>query len=301
MKYCIVGWFLVLLSISLYAETYYTDPRVADFLKEISKKHNLDYQENLNLFKKIKIRKSEKKQVINHTLNPAEKRLSWERYYLSFVNPARIEAGMDFWRENEPILKKAEKEFGVPVSIVVATIGLETFYGRNLGKFYVFPTLVWLAFDGSVRKKFYRKQLEYLLIIRNENPWFKNEFFKIKSSYSGAMGWGQFIPQSYKSFAVDFNFDGDKNLINDLHDAIGSVAYYYKRAGWNNEKKVAEKLKRKPKSKKNILFLEYKKEKQYWKTYHNFKVIKRYNNNNFYALTLYLLSVELANEQSKVN
>ena len=114
--------------------------------------------------------------------------------------------------------------------------------GKTSGKFYVFPTLVWLTFDGAVRKKFYRKQLEYLLIIRNENPWFKNEFFNIKSSYSGAMGWGQFIPQSYKNFAVDFNLDGDKNLINDIHDAIGSIGYYYKKAGWDDNKKVAKKL-----------------------------------------------------------
>ncbi len=297
-------FFLVAISLALIfsplkAQTYFSDTRVITFIKEIAKKNNLPFKENINLFKQVKKKNPIKKKIIQNTLTPAEKTLSWQDYYDRLVNQRKILNGVAFWEKYQSILEKAEKKFNVPIKIIVATIGLESSYGKNLGKFDVFPTLVWLAFDGERRKKFYLKQLEYLLILRNEDKWFKENFFTIKSSYSGAMGWGQFIPQSYKNFSIDFNNDGNKNLITDQEDAIGSVAYYYQKVQWKKNGKVATLLASPAQEKKNILVYSYNKKKQYWKTHHNFKVIKRYNNNDFYALTVHLLANEIAKVYQK--
>ncbi len=291
-------------------KTYFDDARVRQYLKKFSKKQGIPYEENLDLFKKVLKRNEKKNSAIKNTLKPAEKVLYWNEYYKRFINQESISTGLSFWKRHQKTLKRAEHEFSVPIEIIVATIGIETSYGRNLGKYPVFSTLVWLAFDGKKRKKFYLDQLGHLLLIREKDLWFKENFFSIKGSYSGAMGLGQFIPYSYRFLGVDYNNDGKANLINNITDAIGSVANYHKKAGWKKDEKIAVKVipqkgKALERSKKNIVVVksatkskEDKKDglkvsKEYWQTFHNFKVIKRYNYSNYYALALFLLAEEL--------
>ncbi len=153
----------------------------------------------------------------------------WYAYSASFLTPARIDAGVRFWRDNAAALARAEAIYGVPPEIVVAIIGVETFYGRNTGSHRVIDALATLAFDYPRRAAFFRGELkEYLLLARDQ------DFSPLvpRGSYAGAMGLPQFMPGSYRRFAVDFDGDGHADLWRNPTDAIGSVANYLARHDW---------------------------------------------------------------------
>ncbi|WP_313303080.1 lytic murein transglycosylase B, partial [Pseudomonas sp.] len=153
----------------------------------------------------------------------------WKDYRPMFITDARIARGVDFWRQHEAVLARAEQEYGVPAQYVVAIIGVETFFGRNTGNYRVIDALTTLGFDYPPRADFFRKELrEYLLLARDEQL----DPLTLKGSYAGAMGLPQFMPSSFRNYAVDFDGDGHINIWNNPDDAIGSVASYFKRHGW---------------------------------------------------------------------
>ena len=153
----------------------------------------------------------------------------WYEYAPQFLTPERIDGGVAFYARNAAALTRAEREFGVPADIVVAIIGVETFYGRNLGSYRVLDSLVTLAFDYPRRATFFRGELkEYLRLTREQglSP------LTPKGSFAGAMGVPQFMPGSYRRFAVDFDGDGHVDLWTNATDAIGSVANFLARHDW---------------------------------------------------------------------
>ena len=167
--------------------------------------------------------------VLARISRPAERALAWRQYRRIFVTDARIAQGVDFWRANQSTLEAAATRFGVAPAIVVAIIGVETRYGRNKGSFPVLESLATLAFDYPRRSAFFEGQLtEFLLLAREE----RMDPQAFKGSYAGAMGFGQFIPSSYRAYAVDFDGDGRRDIWRNKPDAIGSVANYFAEHGW---------------------------------------------------------------------
>ena len=159
----------------------------------------------------------------------------WYEYAPSFVAPARVDAGVRFWRDNAEVLARAEEEYGVPAEIVVAIVGIETYYGRNVGSYRVIDALATLAFDYPRRAPFFRGELkEYVLLARDQG------FSPLvpKGSFAGAMGVPQFMPGSYRRFAVDFDGDGHADLWRSNADVIGSVAHYLARHDWQRGQPV---------------------------------------------------------------
>jgi membrane-bound lytic murein transglycosylase B len=165
---------------------------------------------------------------INSMDKPIVKPPVWFEYSPRFLSDDRIGGGTRFWRRNAKALKRAADEYGVPPEIIVAIIGVETNYGRNTGRHRLLDSLTTLAFDYPRRGDYFRKELEQLFILARDN---KFEISKIYGSYAGAMGLAQFMPRSYRNFAVDYDADGRIDLW-DNDDAIGSVAAYLKDHGW---------------------------------------------------------------------
>lgn len=153
----------------------------------------------------------------------------WHVYRKLFITEPRIDNGVKFWQSHEKDLKRAEKKYGVPIPIIVAILGVETIYGQQQGGYRVMDSLTTLAFNYPKRAKFFQKELrEFLLLTRSE----KMDPFKPKGSYAGAIGQPQFMPSSYRQYAVDFDGDGQKDLVGNDSDVIGSVAHYFKVHGW---------------------------------------------------------------------
>jgi len=154
---------------------------------------------------------------------------SWDAYRALFVNERHLRAGLEFWQAHRPVLARARRAYGVPEEIIVAIIGIETFYGRNTGRWRVIDALATLAFDYPPRAPFFRSELEnYLLFARELGL----DVFAVKGSYAGAIGIPQFMPGSYLRYAVDFDGDGATDLRGNPADAIGSVANFLKQHGW---------------------------------------------------------------------
>ncbi len=166
--------------------------------------------------------------IIDAITRPSEGK-PWWQYRKIFITKSRINAGVNFYFDNEETLKKAEKEFGIPAEIVCAIIGVETFFGKNMGTFRVLDALYTLGFNYPKREEYFSKEFANFIALKKRENWSYNE---IKGSYAGAMGMGQFMPSSYLDYAVDFDNDGHVDLFNNKKDAIGSVANYFKQHGW---------------------------------------------------------------------
>ncbi|MFP4682280.1 MAG: lytic murein transglycosylase B [Ectothiorhodospira sp.] len=169
-----------------------------------------------------------RQQVLDLISTPAEGK-PWHEYRTIFVNPRRIEAGVDFWDAHERTLLRAQERFRVNPEFIVAIIGVETFYGRHQGRIPVLDALVTLGFDYPPRAGFFRSELGHFLHLLKEEGL---EPRRTLGSYAGAMGRGQFIPSSYREYAVDYDGDGRRDLMGSWPDAIGSVAHYFRRHGW---------------------------------------------------------------------
>jgi membrane-bound lytic murein transglycosylase B len=154
---------------------------------------------------------------------------AWADYRANFVNERQIAAGVEFWRLHEAVLARAAKEYGVPEEVIVAIIGIETFYGRNTGRWRVIDALTTLAFDYPPRAPYFRGELENYLVISRDRG---TDVFSVRGSWAGAIGIPQFMPGSYMKFAVDFDGDGRVDLSGSPTDAIGSVANFLKQHGW---------------------------------------------------------------------
>ena len=176
--------------------------------------------------------------IIEAVYRPKEN-LPWYEYRKLFVNDDRARKGLTFWKTNAEALFRAGSEYGVPPEIIVAILGVETFYGRQGGRYRALDALVTLTLRYPERSNFFRNQLvEFLLLARElgVSP------LSIKGSYAGAMGIPQFIPSSYRSYAVDFDADHKRDLT-DIEDAIGSVANFLKQHGWKRDEPIVGEVK----------------------------------------------------------
>ena len=317
---------LVTISFCVKAEapmTYGKNASVKVFIDEMVAEHNFDRATLAQLFSQ-----AEKKQrILDAISRPAEKTLTWADYRKIFVTDTRIKGGVEFWQENEAILNRAAKEFGVPEEIIVAIIGVETRYGGNKGSYRVIDALSTLAFDYPRRSKFFRKELKEFLLLSREQ---QQDPLDLIGSYAGAMGYGQFIPSSYRAYAVDYDKDNFADIWNNTEDAIGSVANYFKRHGWKAGEQVAVRTRVKEgydqsvindslKPKRDLaalkakgfapignlqdaqpasaIRLEGQYGTEYWIGLQNYYVITRYNHSRLYAMAVWQLSQEIANKK----
>ncbi|WP_028534910.1 lytic murein transglycosylase B [Paludibacterium yongneupense] len=155
--------------------------------------------------------------------------LPWYRFRPNFYNERLLNDGVAFWQHNEAALTRAEARYGVPAEVIVAILGVETHYGRNTGSFRVVDVLATIGFDYPRRAAYFRDELTQFLLLAKEEG--KNPLL-LKGSYAGAMGWPQFMPSSFRKWAVDFDGKGHRDIWSDPDDAIGSVANYFHEQGW---------------------------------------------------------------------
>ena len=176
--------------------------------------------------------------TVARLMQPATKPFvkNWRVYRSRFIDPIRIAAGVKFWQDNQAILARAEKEYGVPIDIIVGIIGVETIYGRDTGSFRVLDALTTLAFDfpashprAKERSAFFKGEVEQFLTLQSRRA---ADPFEPRGSFAGAMGMPQFMPSSWVKYAVDFDGDGTIDLWNSPADVIGSVANYFKAFNW---------------------------------------------------------------------
>lgn len=281
-------------------------PKVIHFINQMVQQHGFSRQELINIFNAVKVRPA----VIKSVKAPLEQK-PWYTYQMLFVTEWRIHEGVKFWRKYHAALQRAEKNYGVPASIIVATIGVETKYGRNTGNYPVIDALANLGFSDSPRAPFFRSELEQFLLLAREqhlNP------LKVMGSYAGAIGQPQFMPSSYRHYAVNFSGNPKIDLSNNQLDVIGSIANYYHKHGWKSGEPVVLRTSLKgnkykflthtpthlaeyglltpaqQKQKVKLIQLQGYLGQEYWLGFHNFDVIKRYNASDLYAMAVYQLS-----------
>ena len=298
---------------------------VAAFVQRVVSESDYTAQELTDLFGQV-----EKQEHLFEKLDrPAEKELEWYQYRRIFIKDKRISKGVEFWRENREQLAEVSEKTGVPAEIIVAIIGVETFYGIYRGKDPVFDSLVTLAFDYPRRSKFFTRELEEFLLLAKEQRF---EVRALRGSYAGAMGMPQFISSSYRSYAIDFDGDGQINLFDSIPDITGSVANYFVRHGWKRGGRVARPLtaiennsidqleegvkpayKWKELQQKGLVSkipidaetdvalvtLHQKNYPEYWAGFDNFYVITRYNHSELYAMAVYQLAKLISHEFKK--
>ncbi len=297
---------------------------VSAFIDEMVQKHDFDRAELRTILSAAEVKQS----ILDAISRPAEKTLTWAEYRKIFITDERIAAGATFWRDNFETLKAVSRETGVPCEILVGIIGVETYFGRITGSYRVLDALTTLAFDYPPRSKFFRRELEQFLLLAREEGM---EATEATGSYAGAMGRPQFMPSSFRAYAVDSTGDGKRDIWNNWADVAGSVANYFVRHGWKTGEEVTaqatlgdtwrgavpeprntlkandtvESLSRKgvmfatsldSDSKSQLLTLEGKDGTEYWVGFHNFFVITRYNRSVMYALAVHQLGKEIALE-----
>lgn len=288
------------------------------FVDEMVGRHHFDRRELTALLAGARHRQD----ILDAISRPAEAK-PWYQYRRLFITEDRIRGGVDFWNAHEELLTRAERELGVPAEIIVAIIGVETRYGANTGRYPVLDALTTLGFGYPRRGEFFRNELEQFLLLSREEP---IDPATALGSYAGAMGQPQFIPSSYRRYAVDFDRDGRRDLWNSTPDVVGSVANYFVRHGWSAGEPIAAPalggngshqafveagtepsipLKElaaagidgpadlPPESLASLIRLEVKQGYEYWLGLHNFYVITRYNRSNLYAMAVYQLSQEI--------
>jgi membrane-bound lytic murein transglycosylase B len=212
-------------------EAYSKRPEVRAFIRELVARHGFVEKELLFLF--ARVRRADP--VLQAISTPAEKSRPWTEYRDMLVNERRVAGGVAFWKANRAALERAEREYGVPAEYIVAIIGVETLYGRNVGRWRVIDALATLAFDYPPRADFFRDELvHYLLLTRDEGI----NVFSPRGSYAGAFGIPQFMPGSARRYAVDFDGNGHIDLHRSAADAIGSVANFLKSHGWRPGEQV---------------------------------------------------------------
>ena len=302
----------------LYSD-YSSNDEVIDFIEYMYEKHGYDKDNLREIFANAKYQQ----RVINVMNRQPEGTMTWERYKGIMVNQLRIAQGKDFIENYKSDLKRAESIYGVPSKVIASIIGIETRYGRIKGKIRVIDSLSTLAFDYPRRSKFFKIQLEEFLLLSNEEN-FDPEV--IEGSIAGAMGFGQFMPDSYRDYAVDFDNDGTRDILNNPVDAIGSVANFLNKKGkWKPDTPIA--IKAEPVSEiedfkssfkpymtemeledfglsaveavpNNLKFvpiaLELEKGTEYWLGFDNYQSISRYNRSKLYVMAVFEFSNALS-------
>jgi membrane-bound lytic murein transglycosylase B len=312
----IIFFALLVSPVTTYAVEYADREDVQAFVKELAAQESFNERELLTVFRHAEF----KQNIIDAITRPAEKTLNWDKYQDIFLTERRTVSGIEFMEQNRAALVAACNTYGVPPVIITAIIGVETMYGRISGNFRVLDALSTLSFDYPPRSKFFKRELrEFILLAREE----KQMITELKGSYAGAMGMGQFIPSSYRAYAVDFDEDGFRDIWNNPTDAIGSVANYLNKHGWQRDKQVTFEVSASevPADVFNVslkptlsiaelrslgmaddlppldvqqivspMRLDGKNGEEFWIGLKNFYVITRYNHSKLYAMAVFQLS-----------
>ena len=329
---------IMILASPLYAGDYDTND-VKKFIQFMEKEHDYNSRILLELFSEIKT----EEKIKRFFKKAPERTLTWNgcdtkdknctNYKKLFVTKNNVTRGLEFWRENDSLLKKAEKKYKIPAEVIISIIGIESKYGSRTGSFKTFDTLASLSLGPNKgrRTKFYRSELVNFLLLCREN---NLDPRSIKGSYAGALGKPQFISSSYRSYAVDFNNDEKVDLWNSNADVIGSIANYFSKHGWRYNQPVLSGI-----SPGNMSSLRSESKKSYKPTtkyaaylskglksteqidedeklsiiarkeqsgdvfnfaHRNFYVITRYNRSRLYALAVHFLSQELRDAKSQM-
>ena len=223
-KIILILGFYFLVSVNIVSARQLDQDAVNTFIDSVTSRYQFDHEYLRSLFS----RTNYSQRVIDAISKPAEA-LPWYKYRDIFLQQDRITGGVEFWENQKSALDAAEKEFGIPPSIIVAIIGVETRYGKLTGNDRVMDALSTLSFHYSKRSKFFLGELEQFLLLTREH---KLDPLSITGSYAGAMGIPQFIPSSYRRYAMDFDKDGFSDIWHNPVDAIGSVGNYLKEHGW---------------------------------------------------------------------
>lgn len=315
-------------SFSTYSDTAFTQRKeVQLFIKNMVKQYHFSAKELTATMNQVVIQP----QIIESMDKPYEKK-NWDVYRDIFLTPARLKSGIDYWAANRKALEKAQKKYGVPPEIIVAILGVETLYGERQGEYRVLDALATLAFNYPKRSPYFTSELkEYLLLCREHGV----PATQYKGSYAGAIGQPQFMPSSYRNFAVDFNNTGKRDLVSNNDDSIGSIANYFHHHGWKLNDGIAQHavlkgkhykyIEMNPKtanyaysqlisngikpvtvahnhpSRAGLIELTTDQGNEYWIAYPNFFVITRYNSSPQYALVVYLLAQQLKQQWTAMN
>jgi membrane-bound lytic murein transglycosylase B len=208
---------------------YLSRPEVQSFIDSMSAEHGIDATELQRVLGDAEYQSTVVRLIGPTPSGPAQGPRSYPAYRAKFVTKPRVAAGVRYWDLNEPSLRRAEVEYGVPAEVILGILGVETAFGRNTGSFRVVDVLATIAFDGPRRQDYFRDELKELLLLAHERGMDPLSF---KGSYAGAVGLPQFMPSSYRKLAVDFDADGVIDLNGSPADAIGSVASYLRSYGW---------------------------------------------------------------------
>ena len=307
------------------AADYSRHPQAAAFISEMVQKHGFQREQIESLLAGA----AKQQSILDAIARPKEQAVPWRDYRKIFLTQDRIQQGVQFWQQHEKTLARVRTELDVDPAVVVAIIGVETRFGRNTGSYRVLDALTTLAFDYPPRSPFFRDQLvQFLLLCRERGLSVAEQ----KGSYAGAMGYGQFMPSSYRSYAIDFDGDSHVDILTDPTDSIGSVANYLKEHGWIGGAPIAVKASVKEPlgadvplgdSLPGITLVDYRRQgvlpvlekthppfsdrtlatllvfdgeagKEYWLGFKNFYVITRYNRSQMYALAVMQLSEAIA-------
>ena len=297
------------------------------FINYMVNKHGFKEEYLIDVLKKAELKES----ILEAISRPAERTLTWNQYRDIFIKKERIDAGVDFWVENKDILERIRDKTGVDIEIMLGIIGVETYFGRITGGYRVIDALSTLAFDYPKRSPFFTRELEsFLLIVREEAM----DPFNATGSYAGAMGSPQFMPSSYRAYAIDSDGDGKRDIWNNWEDVIGSVANYLVVHGWQRGNQIivpallaedSEEIEIKNGLKttesigsllsKGVIFqtimngdhpaellkLEQKNYSDYWVAMHNFFVITKYNHSIMYGLAVHQLGQDISEQFKKSN
>ncbi len=311
---------VTVLSASCFAEQH---PGAEPFAARAAAEFELDQQQVLELLKQARFKQS----IVDAISRPAEGK-PWYQYRPIFITDQRISEGVEFWQQNEQRIAKAAERYQVDPQFIVAIIGVETFYGRITGNYRVLDALATLSFyypnTGNDRSDFFSKELMNFIVLGQEENLPLDE---VTGSYAGAMGLGQFMPSSYRAYAVDLDDDGRRDLWSSLDDVIGSVANYLHVHGWaygepvvfplqaadGADRELIAKRDFKPQLslaeitaagystdqvlddqlKAAIVRLDEESGESLWGAPNNFYVITRYNRSPLYAMAVYQLSEEI--------
>jgi len=295
---------------------------VAAFIDEMVEEHEFDRAALGAVLAKAQI----KQNIIKKISTPAERTLTWAEYRKIFITKERTNAGVTFWRENREMLERIELETGVPIEMLVGIIGVETYFGRITGKDRVIDALATLAFEYPPRSTFFRKELKEFLILAREEEIDPTEPM---GSYAGAMGRPQFMPSSFRAYAVDSTGDGKRDIWNNWADVAGSIANYFLAHRWRVGEEVVAQATLSPDwsgpvptpantlkvtdtveslSKRGVMFvtdlcadskgqlLTYEGDAgiEHWVGFHNFFVITKYNRSVMYALAVHQLGQSIS-------
>lgn len=301
-------------------EAFAQRPDVQQFIQTMVTKYHFDKDKLTELFASIELRP----EVIETLKKPYEAQ-PWYIYNKHFLDDKRVSDGVAFWQLHQAVLAKTEKEFGVPASIIVAIIGVESSYGAIRGKYPVLNTLATIGFDYPKRGPYFQSELQQFLLLSREQNW---DPATILGSYAGAVGQPQFMPSSYRRFGIDYSRkQGHVDLFDNVDDIIGSTGNYLRSHGWEPGAAIATQATVTGVAFKNIpqdtkkpsmtladlaklgvtpqgryhrwdkaIFFSVDADamtQQYWLGFNNFYVITRYNTSKLYALAVTQLAEKI--------